>query len=227
MEVYTENVEYFNFGGNMINWISTCICYNEISSCVINNGWTTEFFSINCGVRQGCPLSPYIFILTTEVLATQVRSNPDITGIIIDNEEFLISQYADDTSLSLIGGAVTIRRVLELFSRFEIVSGLKVNREKTQIMPLGNHYLDKAEIEHMGLHWTKGPITTLGIKLEHTLQKTFDLNLVPKLEKLIDQIKIWSKRKMTPFGKITIKSEIISHLQYVLSITPTPPGDYL
>ena len=48
-------LEKFNFGPNIKNWVK--ILYNNVSSCVLNNGFASEFFLVERGVRQGCPLS--------------------------------------------------------------------------------------------------------------------------------------------------------------------------
>ena len=57
-----------------------------------------EFFQINRRVRQGCPLSPYIFIICLEFLTNNIANNPDIKGIKIKNIEFKQTLFADDAS---------------------------------------------------------------------------------------------------------------------------------
>ena len=78
--------------------------YSNIESSVLNLGWKTKFFRLSRGLRQGCPLSALLFILVTEVLASNIRQDDSITGIILhENDktkcEMRISQYADDTTL--------------------------------------------------------------------------------------------------------------------------------
>ena len=63
----------------------------------------SNFFKVERGCRQGDPISPYIFILCVEILAIKIRQSNDVKGIIIDGEEYKISQFADDTSLLLDG----------------------------------------------------------------------------------------------------------------------------
>ena len=65
-----------NFGPSFLNWIQTF--YTNISSCVVNNGFSSEFFSLQRGVRQGCPLSGLLFVLAVEPLAHQIRINQSI-----------------------------------------------------------------------------------------------------------------------------------------------------
>ena len=59
------------------------------------------YFIISRGVRQRCPLSPYLFVLASEILAINIRTNQKIKGININNVCTKIIQYADDTCLPL------------------------------------------------------------------------------------------------------------------------------
>ena len=62
------------------------MCYNNnIESCVLNNrlSWSTDLLKLRRGVKLGCPLSPYLFILCVEVLAEKIRETKSIKGIMI------------------------------------------------------------------------------------------------------------------------------------------------
>lgn len=55
-------LKFFSFGTNIQNWVS--VLYSEAESGVINGGYMTNDFKISRGVRQGCPLSHLLFILS-------------------------------------------------------------------------------------------------------------------------------------------------------------------
>jgi len=89
----------FGFGPSIVQWFKTF--YNKTESCIMNNGWASNFFSVQRGVRQGCPLSPYLFILSAEILAQAIRKNSGIRGLLVKDAEIKLSHYADDTTLIL------------------------------------------------------------------------------------------------------------------------------
>ena len=74
-----KTLDAFNFGTSIKRWISTF--YSNIESAVINNGFLTNWFKPSRGVRQGCPLSPFLFILSAELLANKIRQDTKIKGI--------------------------------------------------------------------------------------------------------------------------------------------------
>ena len=97
---FIESVlDFFNFGPSIKHWITTF--YTKTQSAVTQNCHLSDFFEIQRGCRQGDPLSPYIFLLCAEILGILIRNNDKVKGITIDDSEYLISQYADDTSLIL------------------------------------------------------------------------------------------------------------------------------
>ena len=76
----------------------------------------SDCFKIERGVRQGCPLSPYLFVLSVDVLANAIRRDPSIKGISISQNEIKLSQYADYTTLILDSSKDTLE-VIEKYSK--------------------------------------------------------------------------------------------------------------
>ena len=77
-EFLFESLQKFNFGRDFLQWVKTC---------VINNGVSSNFFTLERGVRQGDPLSPYLFIIAVETLAISIRQKESIKGITTGTEE--------------------------------------------------------------------------------------------------------------------------------------------
>ena len=121
-------LELFNFGPEFIRWVN--IFYKNIQSCVINNGLCCDYFNIERGVRQGDPLSPYLFVTAVEILNIAIRNKYSIKGIEINDLEIKLLQFADDTTavLSDLNSANTLFSLLE---EFEKASSLKLNVKKT------------------------------------------------------------------------------------------------
>ena len=73
------------FGPSFLHWV--CLFYTGVHSCVNVNGYLSSFFVLSHGVRQGCPLSPMLYVLVSEVLAVNIRANPRITGLSIPGSQ--------------------------------------------------------------------------------------------------------------------------------------------
>ena len=122
-------LKFFNFGEKFTNWIK--LLYTNIQSCVINNGRSSEWFFTSRGLRQGCPLSPYLFLLTAEIFGISIRKNPDIKGIFINNMEHKLTQYADDMNLFSLYDANSLDSIINTFDTLHKHTGLTVNYDKT------------------------------------------------------------------------------------------------
>ena len=65
------------------------------------NGFFTASVPLRCGVRQGCPLSPLLYVLIMQILAAQLHSNSNIVGFTVDNEKIISLHYADDATIAI------------------------------------------------------------------------------------------------------------------------------
>ena len=107
-------LRYFDFGENFISWIK--LLYNNCESCTSNNGYASEWFKPTRGLRQGCPLSPYLFVICAEIFANLIRNNKDIKGIKINDKEIKLSQYADDTNIFTLFDANSLNNIISTFN---------------------------------------------------------------------------------------------------------------
>ena len=182
-------LEKYNFGPMIIQWIKTF--YNNIESCVTNNHITTQYFKVTRGLRQGDPLSSYLFVLVVELLSISIRKNENIKGINVLRNEIKLVQYADDTT-AILQDTVSAENFLKTLDDFSKVSGLKVNQEKTKVMWLGNNNNNNNTLLH--LKWTKEPFKVLGIYIGQDRVKCYELNTKSKIKKLKDQLLMWKQR---------------------------------
>lgn len=90
---------------------------------VNNTLWSA--FSIHIGTRQGCPLSPILFLLTLEPLLCSIGQNPNIQGIRTNQREHKLAAYADDILLFLTSPHTTLPVLLDEFRRFSLISNLR------------------------------------------------------------------------------------------------------
>ena len=98
---------------------------------IILNGKKLKAFPLRSGTRQECPLSPTLFNIVLEVLATAIRDKKETKGIQIRKEEVKLSLSADDMILYLENPKDTIRKLLELISEISKVAGYKINTQKS------------------------------------------------------------------------------------------------
>jgi mannosylglycoprotein endo-beta-mannosidase len=84
-----KTLQFYGFWPSFQKWIKALYC--DISSAVTNSGHVSEFFSLGRGVRQGDPLSSYLFILVLELLNAAIKNDPEITGVHINDSEYLLS----------------------------------------------------------------------------------------------------------------------------------------
>ena len=200
------------------------ILYTDISSHVCNNGHISEKFDITRSVRQGCPLSPYLFVICIELLAIAVRNNHDIKGITCKNKEYKISQYADDTQMYLSADPQSLYATVDLLNKFRISSGLKVNMHKSEILRIGTiKNTDYHICKELGIKWTNSSICYLGINFNAELEEILKYNYTEKINKLKTTLNIWRYRNLSLFGRICIiKALAVSQLIYLMSIIPSP-----
>ena len=119
--------------------------YDKPTANIILNGEKLKPFSLRSGTRQGCPLSPILFNIVLEVLATAIREEKEIKGIQIRKEEVKLSLFADDMMLYIENPKDATRKLLELINEFGKVVGYKINAQKSLAFLYAND--DKSERE--------------------------------------------------------------------------------
>ena len=179
-------------------------------------------FNLNRGVRQGCPLSGLLFVLGIELLNLAIRTNSNIKGIKVGDEEIKNILYADDTTL-FVKDLESVQELLEMLEKFRRCSGLELNKSKTEAMWLGSWAGRKDK--PFGFRGPEVSAYALGIHFANDIySSTSDkLNFEKKSEDLQRILNSWKRRKLNLLGKINIvKSLGLSKLTYNASVLPLP-----
>ena len=105
--------------------------YDKPTANIILNGEKLEAFPLRSGSRQGCPLSPLLFNIVLEVLATAIREEKKIKVMQIGKEEVKLSLFANNMILYIDNPKEVTRKWLELINEFGEVAGYKINTQKS------------------------------------------------------------------------------------------------
>ena len=212
-------IELYNFGPNIRKWIS--ILYNNVESGVMNAGFMTNYFKVSRDVRQGCPLSPLLFVLAVEMLALKICQNQLCRGIELPNgHNAKISQFADDTTL-ILEDTTSLRNTMNIVNSFGVLSGLQLNKKKTKALWIGVSRKNKTE--PLKFQCPKDPIKFLGTYLSHDAAANNNNNFYIKIRKMETKLNIWRSRDLTLFGRTMLaKSLGLSQLIYTASMLSVP-----
>ena len=102
----------------------TKVIYEKSTANIICNGEKLKAFPLKSGTRQACRLSPLLFNIELEVLATAVRQTKEIKGIQIGRQEVKVPLYADNMILYIENPKDSTQKLLELINKFSQVPGL-------------------------------------------------------------------------------------------------------
>ena len=210
----------FGFGPQFIQWIK--VLYNQTTSSVKCNGWLTAFISLERGLRQGCPLSAPLYILTAEILALHIRANPNIHGFKSPDSqhETKLSQYADDTTF-LLSDDMSIHTAFEVLNSYERASGAKVNQSKCKGLWSGAFRNRTDQLYNFDWYNDYIPEKILGLffgNIDCTLH-----NIRPRIAKITNTINAWAHRDLTFKGKaLVINGLLTSVLWYYATAISVP-----
>ena len=213
-----ESLKAFDFGNNFMKWIE--VIYNKPECCVTNNGFSSNFFEISQGIRQGCPISALLFLLVVEIMSINIKNSPDIVGISVGNHEVKISQLADDTTLFL-RDVSSLQNALDFLDTFRKSSGLKLNKGKTEIMWIGA--MENSNEKPLGLQITNNSVRCLGILCNTDEDTAIKENFSQKIKKLKKLLSMWRQRNLSLKGKISfLKTMALPLLLYPASVLHVP-----
>lgn len=212
---YLEQVlNCLNFPEVFIKWVMVCI--KTVYYTIIINGVPVAPFKARKGLRQGDPLSPFLFILAMEYLKRQLGTlkrkldfnfHPKCARMSITHLGF-----ADDLLLFYTGDFVSVQMLYNCFQIFSQASGLVANADKSSIY-FGGVCKDDQNAILQALGFTKGelPFRYLGIPL--STKRTNVLQYKPLLDKILNKITSWTFSFLSYAGRLQFIKSVLFSIQ--------------
>ena len=149
-------------------------------------------FPLKAETRQGCPLSPLLFNIVLEVLATAIRKEKEMKGIQIGKEEVKLSLFADDMILYIENPKDSTRKLLELINEYSKVAGYKINTQKSLAYLHSNNEKPEREIkETIPFTIATKRIKYLGINLPKETKDLYIENYETLMKDIKDDTNRW------------------------------------
>ena len=139
----------------------------------------------------------------------------EIKGLKIGDVVHILSQFADDTTIILDGSEQSLAAAIKTLVSFAKLSNLKVNSSKKRAIWINCKKFSGETLNHrLKLNWNQTNFDILGIKFSCNIDTMVKINYKDKIEQIEKELKICSKRKLTPFGRITVLKTIVISLIY-------------
>lgn len=217
-----EILRAYGFGEPYIDMIS--LCFKDMRSIVINNGKWSPWLRVESGVRQGCVISPKIFLLAIQILALKIKQNPQIQGITIDGHTKKLGLCADDMWNVIQFNQSSFSELVFEYGEFEDFTGLSINYDKTEILRIGSLQNSDARFyTTLPIKWSDGTIKVLGTHITPEYNDIVRINYEYLFDRIDNLFKVWSTRNLTPYGKIQVVNSLASsQFVYKLQCLPSP-----
>eukprot|EP00253_Pinus_taeda_P010319 PITA_10319 len=217
----------FGFCSSWINWVMALIRSPRYS--ILINGAPSGFFAPSRGIRQGDPLSPFLFIILMEGLSRTIAKRQvdgKIQGLkpIRSLRATTHQQFVDDTMLHgtpTVKEAVAYREILDLFSQ---ASGMDINFSKSTIFFFNTHPTVQSHLARLlGFRISSLPSKYLGAPLSlKPWKKELWEGILANLKK---KCSLWTVRALNLSGRLVLAKAVLQAIpHYLLSLLPAPKG---
>ncbi|XP_074288232.1 uncharacterized protein LOC141613398 [Silene latifolia] len=203
-------------------------CVTTVSYQVLFNGAPLKLFRLKCGLRQGDPLSPYLFVLCMEVLSCNVLKAQEsglLKGITLCRGEAALSHlfFADDAVFFLNDRNNSTKNLRLILKKFCKVSGQVMNKDKSGILFSPSTTLAQARcgMRNLRVKGNKSLGKYLGLPTDlHGSKRELFKGLIDMVMRCISS---WNGIFFTAAGRLTLISSVLSNLSiYFLSVFKIP-----
>ncbi|XP_074316088.1 uncharacterized protein LOC141652482 [Silene latifolia] len=204
----------YGFPGVFVRWVMKCITSPHFSLAV--NGGVEGFFKGQRGLRQGDPLSPYLFVLAMKVLSRLLRKLPTHPGFSYHPKCVQLHLthlvFADDLLVFTRGDLPSVKAVATCLNEFAALSGLAANPMKTNVYFGGvGEPVKKMIMDATGFREGEFPFRYLGLPL--TTSRFTAAMFNPMLDKIKAKIMHWANHSLSYAGKATLINSVIFGIQ--------------
>eukprot|EP00253_Pinus_taeda_P015299 PITA_15299 len=222
-----EILRSFGFSSRWIRWVLSCISTPNFS--VLVNDTPSKTFKASKGIRQGDPISPFLFILAVEGLGKylkQERVDGNIKGLRLWGNDLPIThqQFVDDIMLF---GEPTVREVRNLKKALDLfaeASGMEINKDKSCTFIFNTVETVKRHLSRL-LGFKQGDLPTkyLGNILDYSSKRLKNWQGI--LNKLTNRMANWTFRTLNIAGRIVLVKSVLQAIPiYPLSSMAVPQG---
>ncbi|RVW93915.1 putative mitochondrial protein [Vitis vinifera] len=226
-------MQSMGFGEKWTRWISWCI--STASFSVLVNGTPAGFFNSSRGLRQGDPLSPYLFVIGMEALSRLILralcgrgggGGGFLSGYRVNGRSgdgALVSHllFADDTLVFCEASEYQMVYLNWLLMWFEAISGLRINLDKSEILPIGRVENLEALALEVGCKVGRLPSSYLGIPLGANHNSVAVWDWVE--ERFRKRLAMWKRQFISKGGRITLIRSTLSTMPiYLMSLLRMP-----
>ena len=220
-------IETAGFPKIMQTWVK--ILLKGFKSHINNAGNLLKLIELGRGARQGDPIASILFVLSIEILLIAIRNNQKIEPYVLERPvigqaiKTKVGAYADDVTIIMPRSEKSIREVVSTLDKFETLAGLRVNKDKTQMLRIGKGATsDKILCEDLGLKWVTR-LKVLGVNLSAAPHEMME-NLDEKISEIESLLNNFTYRNITVYGRIrVVKAIALSKVTHLIQIIPNPP----
>ena len=203
----------FNFNTEVLKMVRTL--YQNTTTSVQINGHLSEDIILQRGVRQGCPLSPSLYVIYVESFLLYIHSQAAFRGIpLTTNKVAKVTAYADDL-LFFCQDNADVEYIFSFFDHIRQATGSELNRAKTQLLALGT-----AELTN---EYAVDEIKVCGIIFKDTDGQEMErINMLECIRKLKSKINFFQTIPCTIKGKVIIVNTILYPIIFYMAHTFLP-----
>jgi hypothetical protein len=199
------------------------LLFSSSGSAILLNGVPGKWIKIMRGLRQGDPLSPYLFLLMADVLQRLVRRDDTLQHPLVDGVPCPVLQYADDTLIIFRAGGAAARRLKLILDQFGDATGLKINYHKSTLVPMHVDGAVLTEIQAALQCRVEGFPQTYGLPLSADKLRLADF--APLIAKVDRYLSGWRALLLSPGGRLVLLNSVLDALPtFAMGAMELPAG---